>query len=741
VKEKRVSFVNGCNHQQFESPRNPEPGHRTPETLSHGYVSLNSEKPTKDSLIALEHIAMQFGGEYLFRDVTFTVRPSDRVGLVGPNGAGKSTLLRIIAGQYEPESGSINMPTGFTIGYLPQEPTLDEEAQLRSILAEALRAREDLIEIEEGLEEVQKQLEEQAEDHASEAYGKLIERFGDLHHRFEAGGGFELKTQAHKVLNGLGFSEHDLERPVSVFSGGWQMRLLLAKLLIAHPDGLLLDEPTNHLDLESLIWLEDFLKNYEGLIVLVSHDRTFLNSITNRTAEISVGGAKIEVFPGNYDFYEKAKAEREALLEAQAATLAARRKEIESFVERFRYKATKAKQAQSRIKMLERMERVELASNAPTVHFAFPPAQASGRMVFELEHAAKSYDGVRNIFDHVDLTIERGERIAFLGKNGEGKTTLGKILAGNENLTGGQLKIGYNVTIGYYAQHQAEALDPKVTVLETLESVTRAQLFHQTSGGAPTKSLMQVRSLLGAFLFQGDDVYKPVRVLSGGEKSRLALAKMLLEPVNTLILDEPTNHLDMASKEVVKEALLAFEGTVIVISHDRDFLDDLVDRVITFGGGHVKAYQHDLEQYLDELQQAELVRISQKRSAARMEKKESASKAPSKTEGMPSVSSLSKNDRANADAKERKRREAEQRQERSKRDKPLRDKIRKLEEEIKRSEDAKQTIEDAMLTDGYYLDPARVKKDAEQHAKLKATLDDLYFRWSGLAEELEKLAA
>lgn len=686
-------------------------------------------------MIALEHLSMQFGGNYLFRDVTFTVRTTDRMGLVGPNGAGKSTLLRIIAGVYEPEEGQVGFPTGYRIGYLPQEPTLDQAAQKRTLLAEALRAKEELIAIEEALEEVQLKLETST-DYESDSYMKLITRFGDLNHKFEDAGGFELKAQTQKILNGLGFSDTDQERHVAEFSGGWQMRLMLAKLLISNPDALLLDEPTNHLDLESMIWLEDFLKAYDGSIVLVSHDRSFLNAVCNRTAEIDAG--KIDVYAGNYDYYEKTKAEREAQKVAIAENLAIKRKEIESFIERFRYKATKSRQAQSRIKMLERMERIELTSKGGSVHFAFPPAQPSGRMVFELEGLAKSYDGEVDIFSNVDLFIEKGQRLAFLGKNGQGKTTMGKILAGQEPSTGGVLRNGYNVTIGYYAQHQAEALDPKLTVLETLEQVSRAQFFHQGKSSAATYSQQQIRNLLGAFLFGGDDVFKPVKVLSGGEKSRLALAKMLLEPVNTLILDEPTNHLDMRSKEVVKEALLAFEGTIIVISHDRDFLDDLVERVITFGDGVVKEYMNPLEQYLDELHHSELARIQGKK------KKEGklVPMAPKETPKPVAVAkpiAAPKPVESQADQKERKRKEAEERNQRAQREKPLRNKIKKTEEDIARYEAEMQTIADAMLDGAYFTDGERVKKDAERHAQLKTSLEKLYFDWSKMNEELETL--
>jgi ATP-binding cassette subfamily F protein 3 len=673
---------------------------------------------------------MQFGGKFLFRDVTATIRPGDRMGLVGPNGAGKTTLLRIVAGVYEAESGSVNMPTNYQVGYLPQEPTLDNAAQARTLIAEAMRAREDLIDIEEALEGVQKEMEDPAHDHTSDAYFQVIDRFGVLHHQFEDLGGFELESDAKKILAGLGFRESDFVKTLATFSGGWQMRLMLAKLLIARNDALLLDEPTNHLDLESMLWLENFLKAFEGTIIMVSHDRAFLNLVCNRTAEIENG--KIEVYPGNYEYYERTKAEREAQLMAASANIEARRKELERFVERFRYSATKARQAQSRVKMLERMERIELSSHGKSVHFSFPAAPPSGRMVFEIEGGAKSYDGIRDIFSGVDLRIEKGDRVAFLGRNGEGKTTMGKILAGQEPLTGGTLTYGHNVTLGYYAQHQAEALKPDLTVLETLESVTRAQLFHGQNSSASTKSaprsMAQIRTLLGAFLFQGDDVFKPVRVLSGGEKSRLALAKMLLEPVNTLILDEPTNHLDVQSKEVVKEALLQFDGTIIVISHDRDFLEDLTDHLITFGDGHVKEYPKPIEIYLEELRSTELASIRAKRATPSPTKPapakvESAKKAPA-----PQVD--------NRNEENRKRIEAEERNKKYKQEKPIRDKISRLEKQIEKLEKEKIAIEDGMYDPGYYSDLERVKSNAARMEAIKVDIEKLMFDWSALSESL-----
>ena len=687
---------------------------------------------------------MQFGGKFLFRDATLTVRPGDRMGLVGPNGAGKTTLLRIIAKVYEPESGSVNMPASYKLGYLPQEPTLDQAAQNRMLIQEAMRAREDLIEIEEALEKSQREMEDPNQDHTSDAYMQIVERFGNLHHRFEDLGGFELESAAKKILAGLGFREDDFIKQVSTFSGGWQMRLMLAKLLIARNDALLLDEPTNHLDLESMMWLENFLNAWEGSLIMVSHDRAFLNVVTNRTAEIEQ--ARIEVYQGNYEYYERTKAEREAQLIAQAANIEARRKELESFVERFRYKATKARQAQSRIKMLERMERIELSSHGKAVHFSFPAAQASGRMVFEIESGAKSYDGIRDIFSDVDLRIERGDRVAFLGKNGEGKTTMGKILAGQEPLTGGTLTLGHNVTLGYYAQHQAEALKPNLTVLETVEEVTRAQFFHEqgtsnqatgwgkTTGGS-IRGQAQLRTLLGAFLFQGDDVFKPVRVLSGGEKSRLALAKMLLEPVNTLILDEPTNHLDVQSKEVVKEALLQFEGTIIVISHDRDFLEDLTDRIITFGNGRVKEYAKPIEEYLTELRASELAAIKAGKSQqAKQPQAVKQVEAPKNNVPKPQAPKP-------ADDKERKKIEAAERNAKYQREKPLRDKIAKIEKEIERLEKEKLAIEDAMYDPEYYSDAERVKRDSARSAEIKSKLDQLMYDWSEWNEKLISQAA
>jgi ATP-binding cassette subfamily F protein 3 len=670
-------------------------------------------------MLAIEHLSIQFGGRYLFRDVTFTVSPGERVAVVGPNGAGKSTLFRIIAGLQVSDEGDVKTPKDFTMGYLPQEPNINYLDHKRTLLEEACTVRKDLMLYQERMDKLHEKMSEKGIDHHSDEYLSLLERFSDEQHRFEHAGGFLIEAEASKILSGLGFTANDLKRHPDEFSGGWLMRLELAKLLILSPNILLLDEPTNHLDLESLIWIEDFVKAYRGALLIISHDRTFLNAIATRTVEIS-GMGKVESFAGNYDFYEKSKAEREALLEAQSQTLGRRRKEIESFIERFRYKATKARQAQSRIKMLERMERVELSSDAPAVHFTFPASPQSGRWVFELAGAAKSYDGVKNIFTGCDLAIERGDRVAFVGKNGEGKTTLGKILVGEEKLTGGDLKEGYNVTIGYYAQHQADELNPDLTVLGTVDTLARAMFFRGT--GSVNYSETQLRTLLGAFLFRGDDVHKPVRVLSGGEKSRLAIAKMLLEPSNTLILDEPTNHLDMRSKEVLKQALMAFEGTVIVISHDRDFLDELTDRTIVFEGGHVKEYMKPLEQYLEELHDREISRIKGKPTLSKKSEAKG-DKAPERA----------------TDKKERKRQEAEERNVRSKKEKPFRDKLKKIESQIALIETEKTNLEMSMSDPDYYNAATQVQEDTAKLREMEEKLNHLYYDWSKISEEMEAL--
>jgi ATP-binding cassette, subfamily F, member 3 len=665
-------------------------------------------------MIAVEHLSVQFGGKYLFKDASFTLSGRDRAGVVGANGAGKSTLLKIMYGLQQPESGGIQTPRDFSLGYLPQEISFDDVTLERTALAEVMMARAEVVGWMEDLDH-QSHLLSTHPDHTSDEYMAIIEKFGDLQHKIEGADAYTLEADASRILNGLGFSETDQHRPIKEFSGGWQMRIMLGKLLLQHPDGLLLDEPTNHLDLASLLWLEEFLKVYDGVIAVVSHDRDFLNGLTTKTAYVAPNKT-IELFSGNYDYFEKTCAEREAQRAAQAANIATRRGEMERFVEKFRYKASKAKQAQSRIKMLERMERIELSEHEPFIHFDFPEAKPSGRTAFEIKDGGKSY-GEKHVFSGCDLRIERGERVAFLGRNGEGKTTLGKILAGVENLTEGENVLTHNVALGYYAQHVADSLDPKATVYETIDTVVRSLYFN--SDKKLNYNEGQIRALLGSFLFRGDDVIKPVRVLSGGEKSRLALAKLLLVPSNTLILDEPTNHLDMRSKEVLKQALMTFEGTIVVISHDRDFLRDLCDRVITFGGGQVKEYFGALEDYILELDQKEREEVlAAKRAKAGEKAKEAAAAAPP--------------------TKERKREDAADRNERSKKLKPLKDKLTNIEKKIAPLEAEQKKLEEATFEPEYYSDTNRVKTDGKRTGEIKTLLEDLYYQWTQVSEELEK---
>ncbi len=525
-------------------------------------------------LVALEAAAKGYGGQTLFRDLDWRVAAGERIGLVGPNGAGKTTLCRILAGHEEPDAGRVSRAREATVGYLPQEVTASTAG---SVLAEALSGFEDVWRIEREMEDVAATLADSPSD-------ALTARYGELQHRFEALGGYRLETVARAVLSGLGFAPGDLTRPLAEFSGGWRMRAALARLLLLRPTLLLLDEPTNHLDLASLAWLESFLAGYVGTVIVVAHDRYFLNRMVSTIAEL--GPAGLTLYPGNYDAYLVEREARQRLLEARARNQAKRVAEIERFIERFRYKATKARQVQSRIKMLERMERVEVDREARRIHFAFPQPPRTGRVVARLSGVHKAY-GDTIVYAGVDFEVERGERVALVGINGAGKSTLLRVLAGVLPFERGQRALGTQVAVHYYAQHQLDALDPTRTVLEELAAV------------APEASHTRVRTLLGAFLFSGDAVDKRVSVLSGGEKARLALARMLVRPAALLCLDEPTNHLDLVSREVLEDALASFTGTMVFISHDRYFINRIASRVVEIAGGRLSSFPGDYDDYLD----------------------------------------------------------------------------------------------------------------------------------------------
>lgn len=522
-------------------------------------------------MLSVEHLSVEFSARPLFSDVSFVINKKDRIALVGKNGAGKSTLLKILSGHQEPTSGTVSVQNDITIGYLPQVMVLSDE---HTVMQEAEKAFEHISEMQESIERLNNQLAERT-DYESADYMALVDRFTHESERFQMMGGMNYHAELERTLQGLGFSTSDFDRPTKEFSGGWRMRIELAKLLLRRPDILLLDEPTNHLDIESIRWLEKFLAHSASAVVLVSHDRAFINNVTNRTLEISCG--KITDYKVKYDEFMKLRAERR---EQQLRAYENQQKEIadiKDFIERFRYKPTKAVQVQSRIKQLEKIVPIEIDEvDNSCLHLKFPPCSRSGDYPVICDEVEKSY-GEHCVFHNVNLTIKRGEKVAFVGKNGEGKSTLVKCIMGEIPYTG-TLKLGHNVEIGYYAQNQAQLLDGECTVFDTIDRVAKGDIR------------LKIRDILGAFMFGGEASDKKVKVLSGGERSRLAMIKLLLEPVNFLILDEPTNHLDMRTKDVLKEAILSFDGTVIVVSHDRDFLDGLVSKVYEFGGGQVREH-------------------------------------------------------------------------------------------------------------------------------------------------------
>ena len=531
-------------------------------------------------MISVEGLKVEFGVTPLFEDVSYVINKKDRIALVGKNGAGKSTMLKILAGIQKPTEGVVAVQRGITIGYLPQVMILSDT---RTVMAEAEMAFDHIFEMQERLEKMNQELADRT-DYESESYQELIERFTHDNERFLMMGGTNYKAEIERTLTGLGFSRADFDRPTSEFSGGWRMRIELAKLLLRRPDVLLLDEPTNHLDIESIQWLENFLRVSPGAVVLVSHDRAFINNVTNRTIEISCG--HIYDYKVAYDEFVVLRKERR---EQQLRAYENQQKEIkdtEDFIERFRYKATKAVQVQSRIKQLEKIVPIEIdEEDTSMLRLKFPPAMRSGDYPVICEGVKKAY-GDHVVYHDVDLTIHRGEKVAFVGKNGEGKSTLVKCIM-DQIPYEGTLKVGHNVQIGYFAQNQAQLLDENQTVFDTIDRVAVGDIR------------LKIRDILGAFMFGGEASDKKVKVLSGGERSRLAMIKLLLEPVNFLILDEPTNHLDMRSKDVLKEAINEFDGTVIVVSHDREFLDGLVTKVYEFGGGLVREHIGGIYDFLE----------------------------------------------------------------------------------------------------------------------------------------------
>ncbi len=641
-------------------------------------------------MIALSNLAMSFGERTLFDNVSLVIHPHDRIGLVGPNGAGKTTLLRILAGLITPEGGRVARAGFVTIGYLPQDMIVHEGTSLRE---EAASAFEDIMEVQRQLEETRQQLG--VLSHESEEHAELVEIFGELQHKLEDLDAFRMQSKVEQVLMGLGFSTRDFDRRTEEFSGGWQMRIALAKLLLREPSAILLDEPTNHLDLDSLRWLEGYLRAYNGAVVLVSHDRAFLDSLTNRTFAVMNGS--IEVYAGNYSFYEREREVREEQLRKAQKNQDRKIRQTEVFIERFRYKATKARQVQSRLKQLSKIERIELPEAEEEVRFRFPAPEPSGAIVLELKDITKRY-GELTVFRHLDVTIERGDHIAVVGVNGAGKSTFARIAAGVEAPTDGERRPGHHVVVSYFAQHQADELDLTKEVLETLDEIA--------VGDVRTK----LRTLLGSFLFHGDDVFKSVGVLSGGEKSRLALAKMLLQPANFLIMDEPTNHLDMRSKEVLQNALAGFDGTFMIVSHDRSFLDPLVTKVFEFSPAGLRVFPGTLNEYLEKRDR----------------------------EAAPEPVTTSRQSTAVVTERERKRIEAERRQELSRTLRPHRERLHGLEQEIAALEARKKELEQLMESPEFYRQGEETKSMTNEYREAGKRLEEAYAEWSKVAEFIEK---
>lgn len=660
-------------------------------------------------MLALEQITLKLGDRILLDKVSSIINPGERIGLVGPNGAGKSTLLKIIMNLRECDGGSIILSGSETLGYLPQDG-VDPDFSL-TVIEEVETAFSELFELETQIKKLQEKLA--ITNHNSEDYSKLLERYGVLQSQLETSGIYSLRSEIEKILMGLGFNENDFNRSTSEFSGGWLMRIALAKLLLRKPTYLLLDEPTNHLDIESLQWMENFLKTYEGAVIVVSHDRAFLDMLTNRTLAIRRG--KMSDYSGNYSFYEQKWAEeRELLINAQK-NQEKQLKDTQEFIDRFRYKATKARQVQSRVKQLEKIKMIEVDDDLASVSFRFPEPERSGQVVMNLDQVTKRY-GSNTVFESLDFEVERGDKFAVVGPNGAGKSTLIRILSGNEPIQSGIRKIGHKVTYSYFAQHQTEDLDLQSDPLE---------IMLQAGSGEKESRL---RNILGCFLFTGDDVFKKVKVLSGGEKSRLALAKMLLSPANFLIFDEPTNHLDMSSKNILQQALQQYEGTCMIVSHDRAFLDPIVNKVLEIRPDNIKIYLGNVSYYLDKKKEEEL------QSSTSSNSKDVKLDTPLHS----SLTDTKEKDRTNGiSRKEQRRLEAERRNAINKKIRPIKKKLEHVEKEIESYELRKAEIEEQMANTDFYEDNENVKATSLEYEKIKNTLTDLMFKWEEYSMRIE----
>jgi ATP-binding cassette subfamily F protein 3 len=646
-------------------------------------------------MIHLQNLQKHFGPKTIFDGASAHIPPKTRVGLVGPNGSGKTTLFRMLIGEEQFDGGSIVIAKGARLGYLKQEVWDNPD---RSILAETMAGFPELQKLEQELSEIERQM---ADNHDPE----LLERYGKLRQRFEAQGGYELEHQAKAILSGIGFRPEQFAQPLHQFSGGWMMRVALAKLLLAKPEVLLLDEPTNHLDLETVVWLENFLLEYPGTIVLTTHDQVFMQRIAERVIEISQ--RKFHPYIGSFEDYVEEKAARQEQLEAQYQNQQKKIEQTERFIERFRYKATKARQVQSRIKMLEKIEKVELIHDTPrAMKFRLPQPPRSGQEVIRMSKVTKRY-GEKTVYENLDFTILRGEKVALVGPNGAGKSTLIKIIAGTVDIQDGTVQYGHHVTMDYYAQHQLEILNPAATILEELAAVT------------PHLTPEQRRTLLGAFLFSGDDVFKSIAVLSGGEKARVALAKMLSRPANLLVMDEPTNHLDILSRQVLEDALADYDGTLIFISHDRAFINAIANRIVEVREGRLRNFPGNYDDYIWKKEQ-EIVAAAD------------AVAVNSSASGEAQASAISRS------KKEDRRARAERIQERSRRLKPLQEKLKALEGEIAGLEQEKAELTAALCDPTVIANHTLYPQKLKRHAELETRLQTCYDEWAVVAQQIEK---
>ena len=640
-------------------------------------------------MIAIDNLTVSFGGWTLFDHISFMINPKDRIGLVGKNGAGKTTLLRIITGEQQPTSGAVTVTGDCTIGYLPQQMKV---ADTTTLLDETAKAFDQVLSLEAEIEHITAQLAERTDYHSDE-YERLMHRLNDCNDRYHILGGETRDADIEKTLLGLGFKREDFDRPTSQFSGGWRMRIELAKILLRRPSIFLLDEPTNHLDIESIQWLEEYLRNYQGAVVLISHDRAFLDNVTTRTIEISLGRAYDYKVP--YSKYVELRRERRQQQMAAYENQQRMIEKTEEFIERFRYKPTKSNQVQSRIKQLERLERIEIdEEDLSRLNIKFPPAPRSGQIVAEVKDVGKAF-GEKRIFSGANFTIERGQKIALVGRNGEGKTTFARMLVGELQPTEGTIRLGANINIGYYAQNQEDLMDGEITVYDTLDRVAVGDIR------------TRLRDILGAFLFHGEDVDKKVKVLSGGERARLAMARMMLEPHNLLVMDEPTNHMDMRSKDILKDALCKYDGTAVIVSHDREFLDGMVDKVFEFRDGKVREYLGGIYYFLEKRKLDSLQEV---------ERRDNRTKSDTKATEKVSAGKQS----------------YEQRKEQEKLLRKLRRTVEGIEDELSRIEGEIAAYDVRFAAATEYNE-----EDYKQYDELKKRYDHLMHEWEKASYELE----